>query len=88
MSDPVELEAFPCFYTFKIFGKTTESFVERVREIVGATLGTIPLDSVKVRESAKGRYLSITLVAYVHSRSQLEEVYADLRGEEQVLLYI
>jgi hypothetical protein len=87
MSD-LELEAFPCFYTFKIFGRTTETFVGRVREIVGATLGAIPLDSIKVRESAKGRYLSVTLVVYVHSRSQLEQVYSDLRDEEQVLLYI
>lgn len=88
MSDTLELEEFPCFYTFKIFGRTTETFVERVREIVGATLGTIPLDSIKVRESAKGRYLSVTVVVYVHSRCQLETVYTDLRAEEQVLLYI
>lgn len=88
MSDPVALETFPCFYTFKVFGRATECFVERVREIVGATLGAIPLDSVKVRESSKGRYLSVTLVVYVHDRSQLEEVYSGLRAEEQVLLYI
>jgi putative lipoic acid-binding regulatory protein len=88
MSDSLELEAFPCFYTFKIFGRATETFVERVRALVGATLGTIPLDSIKVRESAKGRYLSVTLVAYVHNRPQLEQVYSNLRAEEQVLLYI
>lgn len=88
MSESVEIEAFPCFYTFKIFGRATETFAERVREIVGLTLGTIPLDSIKIRESAKGRYLSVTLVAYVHNRSQLEKVYSDLRAEEQVLLYI
>jgi putative lipoic acid-binding regulatory protein len=88
MSDQLELEAFPCFYTFKIFGRATATFAERVRTIVGVTLGTVPLDSIKVRESAKGRYLSVTVVAYVHSRSQLEKVYSDLRAEEQVLLYI
>jgi putative lipoic acid-binding regulatory protein len=87
MSD-IELQTFPCFYTFKIFGRTTETFVGRVRDIVGATLGAVPLDSIKIRESAKGRYLSVTLVAYVHSRSQLEKVYTDLRKEKQVLLYI
>jgi putative lipoic acid-binding regulatory protein len=88
MTDSVELEAFPCFYTFKIFGRTTQTFVERVREIVSATLGAIPLDSIKVRESGQGRYLSVTLVVYVHNRSQLEAVYTDLRAEKQVLLYI
>jgi len=88
MSDTLELQEFPCFYTFKIFGRTNETFAERVRKIVAATLGTIPLDSIKVRASAKGRYQSVTVVVYVHSRSQLEKVYTDLRAEEQVLLYI
>ena len=88
MTDELQLEQFPCFYTFKVFGRATETFAERVREVVGATLGSIPLDSIKVRESAKGRYLSVTIVVYVHNRSQLEKVYTDLRAEEEVLLYI
>ena len=88
MADPTTLETFPCFYTFKVFGRTSGSFVDVVRDIVGATLGVVPRDSVKVRESAKGKYSSVTLIAYVHSRKQLEQVYADLRAEEQVLLYI
>ena len=88
MSDPTQLEEFPCFYTFKIFGRSTGTFVASVRETVAATLGTVPLDSMKVRESARGRYLSITIVVRVHSRAQLERVYTDLRADEQVLLYI
>lgn len=88
MSDSIELEQFPCIYTFKIFGRHNQTFAERVREIVAATLGPVPLDSMKVRESARGRYLSVTIVVRVHSRAQLEEVYRDLRAEEEVLLYI
>jgi uncharacterized protein len=88
MSEPEHLEQFPCVYTFKIFGRRSDTFVERVREIVGATLGAVPLDAVKVRESSRGRYLSVTVIIRVDSRRQLEQVYADLRAEEQVLLYI
>ena len=88
MSDSLELEQFPTFYTFKIFGRQSATFAERVREIVSATLGPVPLDSTKVRESARGRYLSVTIVVHVQSRAQLEQVYRDLRAEEQVLLYI
>ncbi len=88
MSDGLELEQFPCVYTFKIFGRHDAAFVDRVRQIVGATLGAVPLDSMKVRESARGRYLSVTIVIWVHNRAQLEQVYADLRADEQVLLYI
>jgi len=82
------LETFPCIYTFKVFGRTSDTFADRVREIIERTLGRIPLDSTKVRESAHGRYLSVTVVAQVHSREQLVRVYEDLRADSEVLLYI
>ncbi len=88
MSEPEGLEQFPCLYTFKIFGRRSDTFVERVREIIAATLDVVPLDAVTVRESSRGRYLSVTVLIRVDSRRQLERVYADLRAEEQVLLYI
>ncbi|HSD10923.1 MAG TPA: DUF493 domain-containing protein [Candidatus Binatia bacterium] len=88
MSDTIELEQFPCTYIFKVFGRRSETFTERVREIVEATLGPVPDDGLKVRESARGRYLSVTIVIPVESRVQLEQVYRDLREEAEVLLYI
>ena len=88
MSDADSLEQFPCVYTFKIFGRRSDTFVERVREIIATTLGAVPLDAVTVRESSRGRYLSVTVLIQVETRTQLERVYADLRAEEQVLLYI
>lgn len=88
MSEPTNLEQFPCFYTFKIFGRRTDTFAERVREIIAATLGPVPLDSVKLRESAQQRYVSVTVVVHVDNRAQLERVYADLRDEPEVLLYL
>jgi len=88
MSEPTGLQQFPCFYTFKIFGRRSEAFADRVREIIGATLGPVPLDSIKVRESAQRRYLSVTVFVRVENRAQLERIYADLRDEKEVLLYI
>ena len=82
------LEQFPCLYTFKIFGRRSETFVERVRDILSATLGVLPHDAVSVRESSRGRYLSVTVLAHVEDRAQLERVYADLRADDEVLLYI
>jgi uncharacterized protein len=88
MNESQGLEQFPCFYTFKIFGRRSDTFVARVRAVIATTLGAVPLDAVKVRESSQGRYLSVTVLIRVDSRSQLERVYTDLRAEEQVLLYI
>ena len=88
MSESASLEQFPCLYTFKIFGRRSDTFVERVRAIIAARLGVVPVDAVTVRESSQGRYVSVTIVIWVDDRQQLERVYTDLRAEERVLLYI
>jgi putative lipoic acid-binding regulatory protein len=88
MSDLDGLEQFPCDYTFKVFGRRSDAFVERVREIIGRSLGCVPAEAVSVRESSHGRYVSVTVSIRVDTRSQLERVYADLRAEDEVLLYI
>lgn len=82
------LETFPCFYTFKVFGHHSDTFAELVRDVVGWTLGPVSADSMKVRESAGGRYLSVSIYTRVDSRAQLDQIYADLRAEREVLLYI
>lgn len=87
MSEPLG-EQFPCDYTFKIFGRRSDTFVEKVRTIIAATLGTVPPDAVRVRESSQGRYLSVTVLIRVENRALLERVYGDLRADEEVLLYI
>jgi putative lipoic acid-binding regulatory protein len=82
------LQKFPCFYTFKVFGRRSDRFAHKVQAIVSHTLGPVPWDSVKVRESRHGRYLSVTICARVENRVQLENIYQELRDEEEVLLYI
>jgi putative lipoic acid-binding regulatory protein len=88
MSTFTTLEEFPCLYTFKVFGRQSETFADRVRDLIAATLGDLPQDAVTVRESSRGRYLSVTVLARVDSQDQLERVYADLRADATVLLYI
>jgi putative lipoic acid-binding regulatory protein len=87
MSDALG-EQFPCDYTFKIFGRRSDTFVEKVRTIITATLGALAPEAVRVRESSQGRYLSVTVQIRVDNRALLERVYRDLRAEEEVLLYI
>ena len=88
MSDVEGGEQFPCYYTFKVFGRRSDSFAETVRRIVGFTLGHIGLDSMKVRESAGGRYMAVSIVTRIESRAQLERIYADLHDAQEVLFCI
>lgn len=88
MSDTDTLQTFPCEYTFKIFGRQSETFAARVQLIVAATFGPLADDAVSERSSSGGKYVSLTIVQWVERREQLEEVYAALKAEPEVILYI
>jgi putative lipoic acid-binding regulatory protein len=77
---------FPCFYTFKVFGQCSDTFCADVRAVIAANAGAIPLDSVKVRHSERGNYLCVSVIARLHSRQQLDRIYADLHAHREVLL--
>jgi putative lipoic acid-binding regulatory protein len=88
MTSSDTLQTFPCEYTFKIFGRQSDSFVGRVEAIVAATFGPLARGAVSERASSGGKYLSVTIVQWVERKEQLEEVYAALKAEPEVLLYI
>jgi len=86
--DGFDLLQFPCFYTFKVFGRQSETFSTGVRDVIAATVGSVPLDSVKVRPSAHGKYVCVTVMTRIHDRAQLERIYADLHEHADVILYL
>ena len=86
--DGFDLLRFPCFYTFKVFGRQSETFSTQVREVIAATVGIVPLDSVKVRPSEHGKYVCVTVLTRVQDRAQLERIYADLHDQAEILLYL
>ena len=87
MSDEVQLEL-PGEYTFKIFGRQSPTFVERVSAIITRTFGVLEPEAISVRASSAQRYVSISIVVSVDERPQLEQAYAELKAEPEVLLYI
>jgi len=88
VADGFDLLTFPCFYTFKVFGRQSETFSAQVREVIAATVGSVPLDSMKVRPSEHGKYVCVTVVTRLHDRAQLERIYADLHRQAEILLYL
>lgn len=88
MSDGPPPAPVPGEYEFKIFGRQSETFVARVRAIIGDTFGPVADEAVSVRASSGQRYLSVSIVVWVDERRQLEEAYALLKAEQEVLLYI
>ncbi|MFN3165003.1 MAG: YbeD family protein, partial [Pseudohongiellaceae bacterium] len=64
-SDNLDQEAprieFPCLYPIKIIGKAEQQFQERVVAVVERHTGKIDADLIKVQNSRKNNYLSVTV---------------------------
>jgi len=78
-----ELLQFPCDYVFKIFGEQArrEQFVESVLAAISETV-PVGLDALRERGSRNGKYLCLSVVVRVHSRSQIKAIYSAIRSVE------
>jgi uncharacterized protein len=78
---PEILLSFPCDHIFKAFGPDDEEFVQSVKKAVSTVL-PVPLDAVKLRSSAKGSYVCVSVVMRLHNADQLRRIYAELHRIE------
>ena len=86
MSDktrPEDLIDFPTDYVFKAMGPNSVTFIHRVQAAVGKTV-PVATDAVKVRPSAKGNYVSVSVVVRLHHFNQVKEIYASLRAIDEL----
>lgn len=83
-----DLVDFPCVFTFKTVGVTGEAFLPAVLETVHEVLGrTLTTDEHSVRESAKGKYTSVTLEVPVSSSDEVYSLYKAL-GETKGVKFV
>lgn len=69
---------YPCDFPLKIMGKTQPGFAQSVIEIVSRHAPDFDAETVEMRASKKGTYISLTCVIRATSREQLDAVYKDL----------
>ncbi|MBC8494090.1 MAG: DUF493 domain-containing protein [Candidatus Thioglobus sp.] len=74
-----ELWNFPCDYSVKVFGKTCDELHTTVCTIVEQHTDKIHPDSITIKQSSKGGYVSITLKIIATSRVQLDCINQDLQ---------
>jgi len=77
---------FPCQFTLKVIGKSTDDFVDHCVQAVKS----VNLDSdeipVSTRSTPKGKHTSVTLLPTIASAEQVLEVYAQLQSVEGVVM--
>ncbi|MEX2496175.1 MAG: DUF493 domain-containing protein [Woeseia sp.] len=84
MSDePLE---FPCEFPIKMMGRDQPEFHQAALSIVERHAGSVDASAVRVAASSNGRFVSITVTINARSREQLDNIYRDLTGDEQILV--
>jgi hypothetical protein len=79
---------FPCDVPIKVFGRNTPGFRHMVLSIVRAHWKDLSDANVSERLSRNDSYLSLTIVVYAHSRTQIDAVYQELTNSKQVLMML
>lgn len=78
MTDKSTLIEFPCDFTLKIIGVSSDDFVERITAIVlkhfPETLG----GNIVSKQSEKGNYTAMSATVYTHDKPSLDALYRDL----------
>jgi putative lipoic acid-binding regulatory protein len=91
-SDNLDQEAprieFPCLYPIKIIGKAEQQFQERVVAVVERHTGKIDADLIKVQNSRKNNYLSVTVTIAATGEEQLQNIFSDLKAIDSVKMVL
>ena len=77
---------YPSRFPLKVLGKPCEDFEAVVVALVRARCPQAEHIEISHRMSKGGKYLALTLTFTVHTQQQLEDIYRDLHGCEQVVM--
>jgi uncharacterized protein len=83
MTEETLLE-FPCDFPIKVMGSRTDDFAQTVVEIVLRHAPGFQAESIEMRPSSAGKYLSVTCTVRAESRPQLDALYRELSGHPAV----
>jgi uncharacterized protein len=84
MSEEDTLLEFPCDFPIKIMGSRSDEFAQTVVEIVLRHAPDFIAESVEMRASSSGKYISLTCTIRATSKPQLDALYRELSGHPLV----
>jgi putative lipoic acid-binding regulatory protein len=76
--DKDSLIEYPCDFPIKVMGLKVEGYIDAMSYVVRQFDPDWTEDRLKTRESAGGKYLSLTFTVRATSREQLDELYRTL----------
>ena len=77
---------FPCEFPIKMMGRDSPEFRATARSLVEFHVGHIDDEAIQVNLSAKGNFVSVTVTVTATSQQQLDDIYRDVSGHDDVLM--
>lgn len=75
---------YPCDFPIKVMGVAKDNFAQAMVEIVLRHAPDFAADTVELRASSGGAYVSVTCTIRAVSREQLDNLYRELSGHPAV----
>lgn len=75
---------FPCDFPLKIMGTRHDDYAQSVLAVVLRHFPAFDANSMEMRPSSKGNYLSLTCTVRATSKAQLDAIYQELTAHPLV----
>jgi len=85
MSEESVIE-FPCEFPIKMMGRDTPEFRATTRLLIENHVGPIADEAIQSNLSGKGNFVSVTVTITATSQQQLDDIYRDVSGHDDVLM--
>ncbi len=86
--EPPSLLTFPCVFPIKVVGRREDGYAQTVSDIVVKHAPDFHPDTIEMRASRNGRYLSLTVTINARSREQLDALYSELSKHPLVMMVL
>ena len=77
---------FPCDFLIKMMGRDTTEFRATARGLIEKHTGPVADEAIQVNLSGKGNFVSVTVTVTATSQQQLDDIYRDVSGHDDVLM--
>lgn len=77
---------FPCEFPIKMMGRDTLEFHAIARRLIEDHVGPVADEAIDVNLSAKGNFVSMTVTVTATSQQQLDDIYRDVSGHDDILM--
>lgn len=86
--NPDNLLQFPCDFPIKVMGLKHTRFVQNILDVVLRYAPDFAAETVELRPSSAGKYLSVTCTINAVSQDQLNGIYTALKAHPDVAVVL